>query len=145
VLRRLDHASIYVMMAASYTPVLFFGLDGMWRMVTIAVVWTLSAVGVIVSIWLLHAPRAVSTALYAAFGWAAVIPAVKLVERLSLTATTLIAAGGVLYTLGAVVYATKALNFRPGRFGFHEVFHCFVVAAAAVHFIAIAFFIAPPS
>ena len=145
VLRRIDHASIYVMMAGSYTPVLYFGLDGIWRTATIAAVWTVSAAGVIVSIWLLHAPRALSTALYAAFGWAAVIPAVKLVERLPLPATVLIAAGGVLYTIGAVVYATKALNFWPGRFGFHEVFHCFVLAAAAVHFVAIAFFIAPPT
>jgi hemolysin III len=144
VLRRLDHASIYVMIAGSYTPVLFFGLDGVWRTATIAAVWLVSAAGVIVSIWLLHAPRILSTALYAAFGWAAVIPAVQLVVRLSLPATVLIAAGGVLYTLGAVVYATKSLNFWPGRFGFHEVFHCFVVAGAAAQFVAIAFFIAPP-
>lgn len=144
VLRRIDHASIYVMIAGSYTPVVFFGLDGMWRTVTIAVVWLLSAAGVFVSIWLLHAPRALSTALYAAFGWAAVIPATQLIERLSAPASALIAAGGVLYTLGAIVYATKSLNFWPGRFGFHEVFHCLVVAGAAVQFVAIAFFIAAP-
>jgi hemolysin III len=145
VLRRLDHASIYVMIAGSYTPVLFFGLDGTWRTATIAAVWLLSAAGVIVSIWLLHAPRILSTALYAAFGWAAVIPMVQLIERLSRPATALIAAGGVLYTVGAIVYATKSLNFWPGRFGFHEVFHCFVVAGAALQFVAIAFFLAPPA
>jgi hemolysin III len=144
VLRRIDHASIYVMIAGSYTPVLFFGLDGVWRTATIAAVWLVSAAGVIISIWLLHAPRIVSTALYAAFGWAAVIPMVQLIERLSPPATALIAAGGILYTLGAIVYVTKSFNFWPGRFGFHEVFHCFVVAGAAVQFVAIAFFIAPP-
>jgi hemolysin III len=144
VLRRIDHASIYVMIAGSYTPVVFFGLDGTWRVATICVVWLVCAAGVVVSIWLLHAPRVLSTALYAAFGWAAVIPATQLAERLSPYATALIAAGGVLYTAGAIVYATKSLNFLPGRFGFHEVFHCFVVAGAAVQFVAIAFFIAPP-
>jgi len=145
VLRSIDHASIYVMIAASYTPVLFFGLDGAWRTPTIVAVWILSAAGGILSTWFSHAPRVVSTALYAAFGWAALIPALKLGARLPHPATALIAAGGVLYTLGAIVYATKSLNFAPGRFGFHEVFHCFVVAGAAVQFIAIAFYIAPPT
>jgi len=144
VLRRIDHASIYVMIAGSYTPVVFFGLDGAWRSATICAVWLVCAAGVVVSIWLLHAPRVLSTALYAAFGWAAVIPAARLIERLSPPAIALIGAGGVLYTAGAIVYATRSLNFWPGRFGFHEVFHCFVVAGAAVQFIAIAFFIAPP-
>ena len=144
-LRRIDHASIYVMIAASYTPVAFFGLDGAWRTATLAAVWILSAAGVIVSLRLSNAPRALSTGLYAAYGWAALIPAARLVDRLPHPATALIAAGGALYTLGAVVYATKSLNFWPGRFGFHEVFHCLVVAGAAVQFIAIAFYIAPPS
>jgi hemolysin III len=143
VLKRIDHASIYVMMAASYTPVLFFGLAGRWRSVTIAVVWIAAAAGAVVSIGFPYAPRAVSTALYAAFGWAALIPALELAQHLPRTATILIAVGGVLYTLGALVYATKTLNFAPGRFGFHEVFHCLVVAGAAVQFVAIAFFIAP--
>jgi hemolysin III len=143
-LRRIDHASIYVMMAGSYTPVLYFGLDGAWRATTLAVVWTCACAGVVLSIGWPRAPRPLATALYAAFGWAAVIPAVKLVERLSLSATALILAGGVLYTIGALVYATKTFNFVPGRFGFHEVFHCLVVAGAAVQFVAIVFFIAPP-
>jgi hemolysin III len=145
VLRRIDHASIYVMMAASYTPVVFFGLDGAWRTTTFVAVWMLCAAGVIVSAAAARVPRVLSTGLYIAFGWAALIPANKLVERLSHPATMLIIAGGVLYTLGALVYATKSLNFAPGRFGFHEVFHCFVVVGAALQFVAIAFYIAPPA
>jgi hemolysin III len=145
VLRRIDHASIYVMMAASYTPVLFFGLDGAWRTTTFVAVWILTAAGVIISTAVSHAPRVLSTALYIAFGWAALIPANKLIERLPHPATALIIAGGVLYTVGAIVYATKSMNLWPGRFGFHEVFHCLVVIGAALQFVAIAFYIAPPA
>jgi hemolysin III len=145
VLRRIDHAAIYVMMAGSYTPIAFFGLDGAWRVATIAAVWMLAGAGVALASRAVRAPRPVSTMLYVAFGWAALIPAIKLVERLPHPATVLIAAGGVLYTLGAVVYATKALDVLPGRFGFHEIFHCFVVGGAALHFVAIAYYIAPPA
>jgi hemolysin III len=145
VLRRVDHASIYLMMAASYTPLAYFGLDGLWRSVSMLVFWALSLLGAVISIWLANAPRGVRPVLYAAFGWAAVIPGIQLAERLPHSATALIAAGGIFYTLGAIVYATKTLDFAPGRFGFHEVFHCLVVAGAAVQFVAIAFYVAPPA
>jgi len=142
--RRIDHASIYALIAGTYTPVLYFGLDGIWRSASISCVWLLGAVGIISTIWLVGAPRAISTSLYVALGWLAVVPAAKLYATLPHAAIVLILAGGVLYSLGAAIYATRAFNFAPGRFGFHEVFHLFVLAGAAVHFAAIAFTIDGP-
>ncbi len=142
-LRRVDHASIYVTIACSYTPVLYFGLAGAWRSATIASVWLLTAVGVASTIWFVGAPRALSTAFYVALGWAALVPAAKLVATLSHEAIALIVTGGILYSIGGIIYATRSFDLLPGRFGFHEVFHVLVVAGAAVHFVAIAFYLPP--
>jgi hemolysin III len=143
VLRRIDHAAIFFMIAGTYTPLLFFGLGGTWRTVMLAAVWTIAAVAVVVAIRFVNAPRALSTGLYVALGWAVVVPAAKLVAALPLPATALIALGGVLYTAGAVVYVTKRPDPIPNRFGFHEMFHLLVVAAAGAQYAAVAAFLAP--
>jgi hemolysin III len=139
VFRRIDHAAIFVLIACTYTPVLYFGLDGVWRIATIASVWFLAVVGIVSTVWFVGAPRALSTTFYVALGWAAVVPAAKLAGSLTHTAIVLLLLGGLLYSVGGAVYATRSLNFVPRRFGFHEVFHVFVIAGAAVHFAAIAF------
>jgi hemolysin III len=143
VLRRVDHASIYVMIAGSCTPVFYFGLSGTWRSACIASVWLLAAVGVTSTIWFVGAPRALSTAFYVALGWLALVPSAKLAATLSPQAMALTITGGILYSIGGVVYATRSFDLLPGRFGFHEVFHVLVVAGAAVQFAAIAFHLAP--
>jgi hemolysin III len=143
VLRKIDHAAIYVLIAGSYTPVLFVGLDGAWRIASLAAIWGVGIAGVLLTIWFVHAPRWLSAALYVAMGWFAIVPAFKLVPVLPPVVTLLIALGGLLYTLGAVVYATRTLGVLPRRFGFHEVFHLFVLAGAATHFVAIAGFLVP--
>ncbi|MGP6189880.1 MAG: PAQR family membrane homeostasis protein TrhA [Vulcanimicrobiaceae bacterium] len=143
VLRRIDHAAIYALVAGTYTPILYFGLDGAWRIATLCAVWSLAALGMAQAIWFVGAPRAVSATFYVALGWAAVIPFAELAARLSHLAIGLIILGGVLYSLGAIVYVSRSFNFAPGRFGFHEIFHLFVVAGAAAHFAAIAFTLVP--
>jgi hemolysin III len=143
VLRTVDHAAIYVLIAGSYTPVLFVGLDGAWRIATLAAIWGVAVAGVMLTIWFVHAPRWLSAAVYIAMGWFAIVPAFKLVPALPHVVTLLIALGGLLYTLGAVVYATRKLDLLPRRFGFHEIFHLFVLAGAATQFIAIAGFLVP--
>jgi hemolysin III len=143
VVRKIDHASIYVLIAGSYTPVLFVGLDGVWRVATLAGIWTVALSGIVLTMWFVNAPRWLSTVLYVAMGWFAVVPAYKLIVALPVTVTVLIAAGGLFYTLGALVYATKGLNLLPRSAGFHEVFHLFVLAGAAAQFTAIAFFLVP--
>jgi hemolysin III len=144
VLRKIDHAAIFVLIAGSYTPVLFVALDGAWRIATLASIWTVAFAGVMLTLWFVHAPRWLSAAVYIAMGWFAVVPAFKLVPALPLVVTLLIAAGGLSYTLGAVVYATRTLDLLPRRFGFHEVFHLFVLAGAAMQFVAIAGFLVSP-
>ena len=143
VFRRIDHAAIFALIASTYTPVLFFGLDGAWRISMLASVWFLAALGILSTVWFLGAPRIVSTSLYVAMGWVALVPAVKLAAALPHAAGLLFVLGGILYSAGGAIYATRALNVFPGRFGFHEVFHVFVVAAAGVHFVAIAFYLVP--
>ena len=141
-LRKIDHAAIYVLIAGSYTPVLFIALDGAWRIATLAAIWAVAVAGVVVTMWFVHAPRWLSAAVYIAMGWFAVVPAFKLVRVLPVVVTVLIALGGLLYTLGAVVYATRKLDVLPRRFGFHEVFHLFVLAGAVAQFVAIVGFLA---
>ena len=138
VLRKIDHAAIYVLIAGTYTPVLFVGLSGAWRIATLASIWGVAVAGVMLTMWFVHAPRWLSAAVYIAMGWFAVVPAFKLVPALPLVVTLLIALGGLLYTLGAAVYATRKLDMLPRRFGFHEIFHLFVLAGAATQFVAIA-------
>lgn len=141
VLRKIDHAAIYVLIAGSYTPVLFVALDGAWRIATLGAIWAVAVAGVVLTMWFVHAPRWLSAAVYIAMGWFAVVPAFKLVPVLPVVVTLLIALGGLLYTLGAVVYATRKLDVLPRRFGFHEVFHLFVLAGAAAQFVAIVGFL----
>jgi hemolysin III len=143
VLRKIDHAAIYVLIAGSYTPVLFVGLDGAWRIATVAAIWAVAVAGVMLTVWFVHAPRWLATVVYIAMGWFAIVPAFKLVPALPHVVTLLIALGGVLYTVGAAVYATRKLDLLPRRFGFHEVFHLFVLAGAVTHFVAIAVFLVP--
>jgi hemolysin III len=121
--------------------VLFVGLDGAWRIATLAAIWGVAIAGVVLTIWFVHAPRWLSATVYVAMGWFAIVPAFKLVPALPHVVTLLIALGGLLYTLGALVYATRKMDVLPRRFGFHEVFHLFVLAGAAAQFIAIAGFL----
>jgi hemolysin III len=141
VLRKIDHAAIYVLIAGSYTPVLFVGLGGAWRIATLAAIWGVAMAGVMLTMWFVHTPRWLSATVYVAMGWFAIVPAFKLVPTLPHVVTLLIGLGGLLYTLGAVVYATRKLNLLPRRFGFHEIFHLFVLAGAAAQFVAIAGFL----
>lgn len=142
-LKRVDHIMIYVLIAGSYTPVFYYGLDGAWRWTMLSAVWALALIGMLLKVWFIHAPRYVSTAFYVTLGWIAVVPFVQLVDNLPLGAIVLMIAGGVAYTIGAVIYATKCFDFFPNRFGFHEIFHLFVMAGSVLHFIMMVVFILP--
>jgi hemolysin III len=137
-LRRLDHSTIFVFIAASYTPIALLVLDGSLRMVVLLVVWAGAGAGVIFSVAWIGAPRWLAAGTYLALGWVSVVTIPQLVERLGTAPLALIAAGGALYTAGAVVYGLKRPDPWPRVFGFHEVFHAFVVLAAAAHYAAIA-------
>lgn len=137
-LRRVDHSAIFVFIAASYTPPALLVLDAPLRWVVLALVWAGALGGVAFSVAWIGAPRALVAGCYLALGWVAVIAAPQMVARLSPAPLALLAAGGILYTVGALVYAARRPDPWPRVFGFHEVFHTFVIAAAAAHFAAIA-------
>jgi hemolysin III len=142
-LRRLDHSTIFVFIAASYTPVALLLLEGTTRTVVLVSVWTGAIAGVILSLAWITAPRWLQAGCYLALGWVAVVALPQLAERAGIAPLALLAAGGALYTIGAMVYATRRPNLWPRTYGFHEVFHTLVIAAALVHFIAMAGWVVP--
>lgn len=140
-LRKLDHISIYILIAGTYTPVLYQGLEGIWRWGMLATIWGLSTLGALMKVWMVDLPRVLTAAFYLLLGWLAVIPFGQLLQTLAKPAIYLLVAGGLAYTIGAVIYATKIFNFYPKRFGFHEIFHLFVGLGTVLHFLMIFLFV----
>lgn len=143
VLCRIDHGAIYVFMAASYTPVALILLDGTLRWAVLAFVWAAALGGVALSVAWITAPRLLFAISYVALGWAVVIAFPELLADLDLAPIVLFGAGGLLYSAGAVIYALRRPNPWPSTFGFHEIFHALVVAAALIHFVAMAGWVIP--
>ncbi len=140
-LRKLDHISIYILIAGTYTPVLYYTLEGRWRWITLAVVWGLASIGSILKIWFVNLPRALTAVFYLCLGWFAVVLLPQLIRMLPKPALILLVAGGIVYTFGAIIYATKIFNFVPKRFGFHETFHICVGLGTVLHFLMIYLYI----
>ncbi|MFC4639853.1 PAQR family membrane homeostasis protein TrhA [Deinococcus hohokamensis] len=132
-LRKLDHAGIFLLIAGSYTPVAYFGLDGVWRGAVLGLVWGIAAAGILLKLATMRLPRWISTLLYVGMGWLALAFVPQLARSLAPGALLWLAAGGVLYSLGAVVYGTRRWNPRPGVFGFHEIWHLFVLGGTGAH------------
>lgn len=144
-LRKLDHIAIYLLIAGTYTPILYFALDGAWKITMLIAVWLLALIGIIMKVFFINLPRSVSTSFYIALGWLAVIPFGKLINTLPFTAIFLLILGGITYTIGGIIYATKKLNFFPKTIGFHGVFHIFIAAGTLIHFFMVYIFIIPLS
>jgi hemolysin III len=142
-MRRLDHSMIFFLIAGTYTPFALLALDGALADAILVAVWVGAVAGAVVEIvWIEH-PKWVAALVYLSLGWIAVIPFPALWNEIGPAGTLLVAAGGLLYTAGAIVYATQRPNPNPRVFGYHEVFHLFVILAAAAHFAAVAFFALP--
>ncbi|WP_112136304.1 PAQR family membrane homeostasis protein TrhA [Glycomyces dulcitolivorans] len=138
VLKRLDHANIYLIIAGTYTPIAVLALHGTPRTALLTVIWTGALLGVLFRVLWHGAPRWLYTVLYIVLGWSAVFVIPQLADGAGIAATVLIFTGGVLYTIGGVVYALKRPNPSVRWFGFHEVFHAFTVAAYIAQFTAVA-------
>lgn len=142
-MRRLDHSMIFFLIAGTYTPFALLVLEGPLADAILLVVWIGAIAGAVVEmVWIDH-PKWVAALIYISLGWVATAAFPELWGEMGIAGTLLVAAGGLLYTAGAVVYATQRPNPNPRVFGYHEVFHLFVIAAAAAHFAAIAFFALP--
>lgn len=136
-LRRMDHANIYLIIAGTYTPLAVLAVPPNDGKIMLAIVWTGAIAGVFFRVFWLGAPRWLSTTLYVVIGWVAVFFVPELIDGAGVTAFVLIVIGGVLYSIGAVIYGTKRPHLVSGTFGFHELFHAFTVAAFVCHYIAI--------
>jgi hemolysin III len=142
-LRRADHAMIFVLIAGTYTPFAVLVLEEPLSDVVLAGVWSGAAAGIVFTLVWVDAPKWLAAAAYVALGWFSLIAIPQILERAGAGALALLAAGGVAYTLGAVVYARRRPDPRPATFGYHEIFHVLVVVAAAAHFTAVAVFAVP--
>ena len=135
VLKRLDHSNIFLIIAGSYTPFALLLPPGQ-RRTMLTIVWAGAIAGVLFRVLWVHAPRWLYTPIYVALGWVAVFYLGPLLQHGGPAIVALIATGGLLYTVGALVYGLKRPNPSPRWFGFHEIFHAFTVAAFTVHYVA---------
>jgi len=137
IFRKIDHAAIYFLIAGTYTPFCVNAFSGFWKWGMLSIIWSLALIGILVKIFYIRAPRWLNAGIYLVMGWLCLAAIGQMLAVLPGWVIGWLIAGGVIYTLGAIVYITKIFNFFPGVFGFHEVWHVFVILAAAAHFVAV--------
>jgi hemolysin III len=142
-MRRLDHSMIFLLIAGTVTPFAVLVLEGPWAKALLIAVWAGAVAGIVVEVIWVEAPKWFSTIVYVCVGWIGALGFPSIVIQAGLGAGVLIAVGGVLYTAGAVIYARQRPDPNPAVFGYHEVFHALVIAAAAAHFAAVAIYALP--
>lgn len=131
--RTLDHFAIFVMIAATYTPISWIWFDDPWREVLLSFQWGVTLLGLGFKLFVKKAPRWVDPVLYLLMGWVVVVAVVPLYQKMPLPVFMDLFWGGLWYTVGAVIYAIKKPTLWPGVFGFHELFHVFILAGAVAH------------
>ena len=139
-MRRLDHTMIFVLIAGTYTPFCLLVMDGTLADVVLIVVWASALAGAILNLVWIDAPKWFTTAVYISTGWAAIAAMPQLWEEIGPVGVGMIALGGALYTAGALVYALRRPDPNPQVFGYHEIFHLLVIAAAAIQYAVIAIY-----
>ena len=139
-LKKLDHAMIFILIAGTYTPFCLLCLTGTVRVAMMVAIWGVTLIGIILKVAWIHMPRWLGTGLYIFLGWFALFVLGPLYQALPLPGFMLLLGGGVMYTIGGVIYAIKKPNFGK-NFGFHELFHIFVILGSLCHFICVFFFI----
>jgi hemolysin III len=144
-MRRLDHTMIFVFIAGTYTPFALLVMHGTLANLVLIVVWATAAAGLVLNLVWITAPYWVTSVIYLSTGWVAIVTLPQLWEEIGPVGVGLIALGGALYSAGAVVYARRKPDPRPQVFGYHEIFHVLVIAAAAVQYAAVAIYALPAS
>ena len=142
-LRRVDHMSIFLLIAGTYTPFCLLALDGGWRVGLLGLVWGLALCGIVLKLLWMNAPRWLSVALYLGLGWVALVAAPALFRAVPAGGMAWVLGGALVYSVGALIYGLKRPNPIPGVLGFHELWHLFVMAGSACHFWAVLGYIAP--
>jgi len=141
-MRRLDHSTILLLIAGTYTPFALLAFDGALADAILVVVWSGAAAGLVLNLLWVDAPTWLTAVVFIALGWVGAVAVPELLE-FGIAPAVLVFSGGALYTIGALAYAFKRPDPRPHIFGYHEIFHLLVVGAAIVHFVAIAGFVLP--
>ena len=145
VLKKIDHMMISVLIAGSYTPVCLLVLKGRIGIILLFIVWAIAIAGILIKAFWVYCPKWVSSVLYIGMGWTCVLAFTQLLNNLSPAAFGWLLAGGIIYTVGGVIYALKLplFNSRHKNFGSHEIFHLFVMGGSACHFIVMYAFLLP--
>jgi hemolysin III len=143
-LRKFDHSAIYILIAGTYTPICLYFFTGFWKWGMVVIIWTLALIGVGVKLFFIRAPRWVNAGVYLVMGWLGALGFRQILGAMEPTAIAWLVAGGLLFTVGALIYVTKRPDPWPGVFGFHEIWHIFIILACLAHYILIAGYIAAP-
>ena len=145
VLKKIDHMMISVLIAGSYTPVCLIVLKGKTGLILLAIVWSIAIAGILIKAFWVYCPKWVSSVLYIGMGWTCVLAFTQILNNMSPAAFGWLLAGGIIYTVGGVIYALKLpiFNNRHKNFGSHEIFHLFVMGGSACHFVVMYAFLLP--
>jgi hemolysin III len=136
-MKRLDHSMIFILIAGTYTPLCVLALHGVWGVAMLATVWAGAITGIVLKQVDIDGMRRLSGFLYIALGWVSIVVLPQLFRNMSVTGSVLVVAGGLLYTLGAIVFATKRPDPNPAVFGYHEIWHAFTAGAGLCHYAAV--------
>ena len=142
--RRVDHAGVYLAIAGTYTPFGLLVLTGSWRIVVLAVVWSGAVAAIVLKFAWVDAPKWLAAAIAISLGWVAVLVVPQLLDGVGWAGMALVLAGGILYTVGGLVYALRRPDPFPTVFGYHEIFHVLVVMAVALQYSVVAFWLVHP-
>ena len=145
VLKKIDHMMISILIAGSYTPVCLIVLKGRTGIILLSIVWGIAIVGILIKAFWVYCPKWVSSVLYIGMGWTCVLAFTQILNNMSPAAFGWLLAGGIIYTVGGVIYALKLplFNSRHKNFGSHEIFHLFVMGGSACHFVVMYAFLLP--
>ena len=143
IVRRLDHSMIFVLIAGTYTPICLLVLNTAWWISILSVVWGIAGAGIILKVAWPRAPKWLSVAFYLTIGWLALVATPQLGSLFTAGPLALLLLGGLLYTLGGVIYALRKPNPFPRVFGYHEVFHLLVIAGSVLHYSLVAIYLLP--
>jgi len=142
-LRKLDHSAIYLLIAGTYTPICLHYFTGFWRLGFLAIIWSLGLAGIAVKFVVIRAPRWITAGIYLLMGWLSVAAGGEMISAIPPGALAWLIAGGVFFTVGAVIYILKKPDPVPDVFGFHEIWHIFVILGAFSHLALMLAYIAP--
>lgn len=143
ILKRIDHLSIFILIAGSYTPICQIALKEAGGDLLLGIIWMIAAIGMVFKLFLVTCPRWVSSVIYLAMGWICMFYLPAILNVISKAGVIWLAAGGIMYSLGAVIYALKSGYLRNRSFGNHEIFHCFVLLGSLCHYIMVYRYLVP--